>query len=95
MPQKAERISMIRDYLVLSAQTERPSFRNMSMKVEEWKLKGFSIDPTSMKLPQYNQIEWEEIYKFHQKRLQTQPYVIALVGDTKHMDPRTFSGMGK
>lgn len=95
MPQKPERISMIRDYLVLSAQTERPSFRNMSMKVEEWKIKGFSIDPTSMKLPQYNQLQWEEIYKFYQKRLQAQPYVIALVGDTKHMDLKKLQRYGK
>lgn len=95
MPRKPERVEMIKNYLTLSAQTERPDFRNLSLKVEEWKHKGFTTDPVELKMPAYSKLQWDDIYSYYKAYLKEKPIAIAIVGDKKQIDLKTLQKYGK
>jgi zinc protease len=83
MPQKPERIDMIRSYLSLSAETKRPNFRNISQSVEYWKRMGYTSDPAVINQPVYRSLVWNDIMGFYSKQLAQKPVAIAIVGDKR------------
>lgn len=86
MPQKPERISMIRNYLELSAQTSRPNRRGIASTVERWKHLGYDKDPMVVKLPAYRELEWETIMDYYSKNMKEKPVVYMIVGDKKQIN---------
>lgn len=95
MPQKPERIDMIRDYLMLSSETKRPSFRNLSQTVEHWKRLGFDKDPVHYRQPAYQSLTWDNIMDFYTKHLAEKPVAIAIVGDKKMIDFEAMKRFGR
>lgn len=95
MPQKPERIDMIKDYLELSSQTKRPNYRNLSQTIEYWKNLGYSSDPALLKKPVYRSLTWDSIMDFYNKHLATKPVAIAIVGDKKMIDFDALKKYGK
>jgi predicted Zn-dependent peptidase len=86
MPEKSERIQMIQDYLKQSALTSRPDFRNISETVRSWELMGYNDDPTKIKIPQYEDLKFDDILGFYSNNLKGKPMVICIVGDKKRID---------
>ena len=95
MPEKPERTGMIRSYLQLSAQTDRPSFRGLAASVERWKIQGYDKDPVLYKLPEYKNITWETIKNFYTAEMQYKPAVYMIVGDKKSIDMKELAKYGK
>lgn len=95
MPEKPERTGMIRSYLQLSAQTDRPSFRGLAASVERWKTQGYDKDPVLYKLPEYKNITWETIKNFYTAEMQYKPAVYMIVGDKKSIDMKELAKYGK
>lgn len=95
MPQKPERIEMIKDYLVLSAQTKRPGFRNLSQTIEHWKRLGYNSDPVILKQPVYQSLTWANLMDFYTKHLAEKPVAIAIVGDKRMIDFNALKKYGK
>ncbi|HDP75708.1 MAG TPA: insulinase family protein [Bacteroidales bacterium] len=95
MPEKPERIEMIKSHLELSAQTNRPSFRNIASTVEAWKRRGFHVDPLIIKLPIYRALTWEDIDGFYKKRIKDKPTAYMIVGDQKNIDMKNLAKYGK
>ena len=95
MPQKPERIDMIKDYLTLSAQTKRPSFRNLSGTVEYWLRLGYKEDPIISKQLAYHSLSWDNIWDFYTKHLMEKPIAIAIVGDKQMIDFNKLKKYGK
>ena len=79
----------------LSAQTNRPSFRNIASTVETWKRRGFHVDPLIIKLPIYRALTWEDIENFYKKRMKDKPTVYMIVGDKKNIDMKNLAKYGK
>ena len=48
MPEKPERLEMIKSSLIESSKTSRPSFRNLIESIESWKRQGFDDDPNKV-----------------------------------------------
>ena len=86
MPEKPERINNIENYLVQSSQASKPGFRNLSQTVENWKIKGYTIDPNQYLIPQYKNLSFEDIKSFYQDNISNQPITIAIVGNKKLID---------
>ncbi|MGE0078690.1 MAG: M16 family metallopeptidase [Bacteroidales bacterium] len=95
MPEKTERLDMIRNHLELSAQTGRPSFRYLARSIENWKMQGYESDPVMFKLPQYKSITWDNINSFYKNRMQNKPVVYMIVGDKKQINMKELSKYGK
>lgn len=95
MPQKSERIGMIRSYLELSAQTKRPGMRATAFKVEAWKLRGYTKDPILQKMPQYKALTWDMLMNFYESRVKNKPMVCMIVGDKKNIDMKQLAKYGK
>ncbi|HNV80616.1 MAG: insulinase family protein [Tenuifilaceae bacterium] len=95
MPQKPERIDLVKNYLFLSAQTKRPSFRNLSSSVESWRRLGYTNDPMLVKQPAYQSLTWDNIWDFYTKHLMNKPIAIAIVGDKSKIDLNELKRMAK
>ena len=95
MPEKPDRINMIRTYLNQKLSTDKPDFRNLSETIEAWKLKGYNEDPAIMKSKKYETLEFESIIEFYNENVRDIPIVIAIVGDEKKIDMKKLEQFGK
>lgn len=95
MPEKEERMPMIKDYLQLSAVTSKPHFRDLSERVYAYRLKGYDDDPNKLKLNAYKELKFNDILHFHTQYLQNNPMIVAMVGDKKKFDLNKLSEMGE
>lgn len=95
MPEKPERIKMVKDYLSLSAQTSRPNFRNLSQTINRWKNLGYKEDPQLSLITHYNNMEFNSIVEFHRQFIQNKPIVISIVANKKLIDPDSLKKYGK
>jgi zinc protease len=95
MPQKPERMGMIKDYLLLSSETRRPNFRNTSSTVEHWKRLGYTSDPILQRKPVYESLTWDDLMNFYSSNLAQKPIAIAIVGDKRMINFSDLAKFGK
>lgn len=95
MPEKPERMPMIKNYLVQSSVIDKPNYRDLSTTVLTWKNKGFDQDPAKVKSPTYENLTFDDIVAFNKENLKNQPMVIAIVGDRKRIDMEELKKYGK
>jgi len=95
MPEKADRMPMIKDYLIQSAIIDKPNYRNLSGSVSKWKQKGFTDDPAKINSEIYSKLTFKDIVEFNNKNLKAKPMVIAIVGDKKRIDLNELKKYGK
>lgn len=95
MPEKKERLPMIRQYLLQSSISERPAFRNLSESMLKWQQQGFESDPARIKRPTYQSLEFDHISGFYRRNLADKPVVICIVGDKRRIDMDKLRTFGK
>jgi zinc protease len=94
MPQKPERMQMIKDYLVNSAITKRGGFRSMPWKDRYWDHIGYNSDPIPQKVEAYKKLEFEDVVKFYEQKIKDKAVVIALVGASEQIDMEALKQYG-
>jgi len=95
MPQKPDRIDMIKKYLTLSSITAKPDFRNISEYIVKMENKGFNNDPVEYKMSDYQNMTFEQIQKFYEDNIKGKPITFAIVGDKKRIDMKELEKYGK
>ncbi len=95
MPEKKDRIEIIRPYLEQSAIAKNPGFRKLSSYIVELKQKGFTSDPAELFKSDYQNMEFSEITDFYNKSIKNKPMVITIVGNKKKLDYKGLSKYGK
>ncbi|MFH0893117.1 MAG: insulinase family protein [Bacteroidota bacterium] len=95
MPEKRDRTENIKNYLEQALQTEYPGFRDLSQRITDWKMRGFTEDPLMQKLKVYKQLTFDDILSFYKKEIQSKSIVIAIVGDKKRIDMKGLAKFGK
>lgn len=95
MPQKPERISNIKNYLVLSSQASKPNFKYLSESIEKWEQKGYSDDPNKLTIPKYKELTFEDIDNFYKNEIAGHPITIAIVGNKKEIDMDKLKAINK
>ena len=95
MPQKPERIDMIRNKLYLESQTSYPSFRNVPNKVAEYNRFKIMEDPNIKASEVYRKLKFDDIYKFWKNNISSKPVVITIYGNKKRVDTGKLSEYGK
>ncbi len=95
MPQKPERIDNIRNYLINSTLTGKPSSRNTTQVISNWFDKGYKDDPSKVLIPQYRGINFEDILTFYENNIKDKPFSIAIVGNEKEIDMSRLKKIAK
>ncbi len=95
MPEKPERMDMIKHYLEQSALTATPSFREKSSMISRWQTAGYTQDPRIDKVKEYEKLTFENLTNFYSKNIKEKPMVIAIVGDKKSIDLKSLEKYGK
>jgi len=94
MPEKTERIKIIKPYLEQSALAQNPGFRDLSSYVFSLKQKGFTDDPAKLFKSDYQNLNFADITEFYNKSIKEKPMVITIVGNKKKLDYKNLSKYG-
>jgi zinc protease len=95
MPEKRERMDGIRSALILSGQTNKPSFREVLKKLDYWNEQGYTENPYISKLPAYEKMEFDDILNFYKHALKNKTVTITIVGDKKKLNLKSLEKYGK
>ena len=94
MPQKPERMDVLRNRLILSASTEQPDFRAIGQYYDQLQRWGYSEDPLKVFLPAYKSLTFDDIVNFNNEYVKPQPKAIMIVGPKKRIDTKALSQYG-
>lgn len=95
MPQKEERLDIIKTSLMQSINSERPTFRNLSFQVAYWNKQGYIADPREERMETFKNLQFDDITEFYKSNIKEKPYVITIVGDAKRFDINELKKYGK
>jgi predicted Zn-dependent peptidase len=95
MPEKTERSAMIKDYLIQSAFSDVPNFRDLSETIVDWKLQAYTQDPAIENVKAYQNFQFSDIVDFYKANVQKAPMVTVLVGNKKKIDMKKVEQYGK
>ncbi|MDR2564306.1 MAG: insulinase family protein [Prevotellaceae bacterium] len=95
LPEYEGRIETIKEYLIQTALSSKPAFRNESQTCEMWKKRGYSDDPAKSETAAFEKLTFDDIKGFHARYLKGKPVAIAVVGDPKIVDVKALEQFGK
>lgn len=94
MPQKHDRIEMIKRYVTSATVTQRPGFRNLSQAYVTWRNKGFSEDPSAIMLANIQTITPYDLFDYQKQNLGNTPLTIMIAGNMKRVDTKDLAKHG-
>ena len=95
MPKKPQRINHIRNSIIQSLSSERPSFRYLSGTVSHWRKKGYTKDPRKYSLGIYENMTFDDIDNFYKSNIYNHPINYVIVGNMKRINTDELSKYGK
>lgn len=95
MPEKPERISMIKQSIINQVNNDYPSFRDLSEKVASYKRNGFDSDPNEALLSGISDMEMMDIIRFYRHNIRLKPIVYVIVGNSRRIDMKTLADYGE
>ncbi len=94
MPQKADRLANLKQFLKLSA-VNNVDFRQYAMVIDAYKRLGYTDDPLKTLLPQYEKLTFDNITGFWSQEVKPLPIATMIVGNKKQMDVKALQKYGK
>jgi zinc protease len=95
MPERGDRLELVRSTLLRGQETESPAFRALQDKLRDWQLLGYTQDPRRALLPAYAALEFADIVGFYRRHVAGRPLAIMIVGDPRKADPERLRKYGK
>ncbi len=95
MPEKPDRMDMVRSKVILSQNSEFPNFRDLSEQVEALQIKGYDSDPREKANELYPNLEFTDIVSFYKENVQNQKIFLGIYGDSKRFDLEKLGQFGK
>ncbi|MDY0142113.1 MAG: insulinase family protein [Bacteroidales bacterium] len=95
MPVKENRMPDIAAALTQSINSSKPTWRNISEKIESWKIQGYKEDPAIIDYKVYDNLDFKQIYEFYENNIQQKPMLICIVGNKKNIDMDKLAKFGK
>ena len=95
MPERPGRIDNIKSYLRQSALTDHPDSRNLSLRIAEWKRRGYTDDPAKEELPLIDSLTFPDIVDYYQKNIKGKPIIIGVLGNPKDISIDALKKFGK
>lgn len=94
MPEKPERMDVIRRGLMQQIHTQNPDFRSVSSVISNWKFLGYSSDPRENQIKVFETMSFDDIIKTYQKFVKNKPVVITISGDFSKIDKKALEKFG-
>lgn len=95
MPERGDRLELVRSTLLRGQETESPSFRELQDKLRDWQILGYTQDPRRELLPAYAALDFADIVGFYRRHVAGRPLAIMIVGDPRKTDPERLRRYGK
>lgn len=95
MPEKPDRISMIKQSIINQVNNDYPSFRDLSEKVASYKRNGFESDPNEALLSGISDMEMMDIIRFYRHNIRLKPIVYVIVGNSRRIDMKKLADYGE
>ncbi len=95
MPEKEERLDIVKNSLTQSVNSERPTFRDLTFTVANWDKQGYKHDPRKTRIDKYNTMKFSDITNFYKNQIKDKPYIITIVGDAKRINLDELKKYGK
>lgn len=86
MPLQPERIAPIKQSIRNSINNTFPSFRNLSSRINAYRIEGFQEDPNRALLDYIKDMDIEDVVDFYRKQIAGRPIVYAIVGNSRRID---------
>ena len=86
MPQKTERIDLIKAGLINSISSSYPNFRNISSSIDMGRQRGYTESPFKKEFEMYKTLTFEEINSFYENNIQDKPRIITIYGNSEKID---------
>ncbi|MDR0865920.1 MAG: insulinase family protein [Candidatus Symbiothrix sp.] len=95
MPQYPTKMFNIKNYLLEFASITKPTFRDVSITYEGWKLRGYDKSPAETNIRTIDSLTFDDIIKFYNDNIKGRPVAIAIVGNPKMIDEKALAKYGK
>jgi hypothetical protein len=95
MPERGDRLELVRATLMRSQETDSPSFRQLQARLRDWQRRGHTGDPRRDLLPAYAALEFDDIVAFYRRHIAGRPLAIMIVGDPRKAPPERLRKYGK
>jgi zinc protease len=95
MPQKPERIDLIKSLLINSASAYYPNFRSISSSIENYRQRGYNSAPIKDEYTKYDTLTFGDIENFYENYIKNKPVVITIYGNKSKMNLVELSKYGK
>lgn len=97
MPQKKNRMELIRRGMEQTAYASRPGFRNLTEWASNMMKMGYDTDPNRELANKSANMTWDQLYKFYQDEVQNpdRPLILAITGPSDRFDMDKIGKLGK
>lgn len=95
LPQKPDRINMIKSGLINSISSNYPSFRYISTSIAKGREKGYVNSPLQEEYPLYKSLTFDNIVDFYNSNLINRPRIITIYGNLKLLDKKKLAQFGE
>lgn len=95
MPEKPERLSVIKQSIINQVNNDYPSFRELSEKVAGFKRSCFDSDPSEALLSGIAEMDMKDIVRFYRRNVRLKPIVYIIVGNSRRIDMDKLTKFGK
>ncbi len=86
MPQKPERMDIIKESIKQSMNSKRPGFRNITNGIPYWHYIGCDEDPNKILYSTVDEMGFDNILDYYNKYIKDKKIIITIVGDKKRID---------
>jgi len=94
MPRYPEKITSAIHAAVNQTNNDYPAFRDISTKIASYKREGYTEDPNRKLLEDIEQMQMDDIVRFHQSNVKGRTLVYVIVGNSRKMDMRKLASFG-
>jgi len=94
MPEKPERLDVIKQSLIQNISTNAPNMRNLGNTVSFWRNNGYTEDPRKFQYSVYQTLTFNDIIDFYTNYIKEKPLVYTVYGDVKKIDRKALSTFG-
>ncbi len=94
MPEKPERMDIIKRNLKQSINNKRAGFRSLSQNIPYWKYVSCTEDPNKLLYENADTMSFENVKDFYTKYIHNKKIIITIVGDKKRIDFNQLAQFG-
>lgn len=95
MPERPERINIVKQNIRNMANNEYPTFRSMTMKVAGYRFLGFDCDPNKSRLESINSMDIDDVMGFYREKIKNNVINYSIVGNSKLIDMNRLAEFGE